>query len=185
MTNATTISRLLFLHAQTPVHPGTGTALDVIDLPVQRERHTRWPTVPGSSLKGILRAVCRAGSDGTDDLWLAAFGPETIDADKHAGALAVTDARVLAFPVRSLCGVFAWVTCPAVLGRLRRDVQLAGGDDGIFATVPKLGRTKPLAVAIAICWLTIQQSSWKNSNLNMSPTAPRLRHGLPMQRRTT
>ncbi|HPZ82549.1 MAG TPA: RAMP superfamily CRISPR-associated protein, partial [Thermogutta sp.] len=49
----------LFLHAQTGLHPGTGTALGVVDLPVQRERHTQWPTIAASALKGILRDVCR------------------------------------------------------------------------------------------------------------------------------
>ncbi|HUY35536.1 MAG TPA: type III-B CRISPR module RAMP protein Cmr4 [Pirellulales bacterium] len=127
---------VLFLHAQTALHPGSGTALGVVDLPVQRERHTQWPLVPGSALKGILRDRCRerakvnhGGSRkkaNEDDAELvAAFGPATADADKHAGALAVTDARILAFPVRSLKGVFAWVTCPAVVGRLGRDLVLA------------------------------------------------------------
>jgi len=36
----------------------------------------------------------------------------------------VTDARLVAFPVRSLRGVFAWVTCPAALTRLNRDLHL-------------------------------------------------------------
>ena len=31
---------LLFIHAQTSLHPGTGTALGTVDLPIQRERHT-------------------------------------------------------------------------------------------------------------------------------------------------
>src|SRR4051794_4247895 len=53
------VARLLFLHAQTGLHPGSGTALGAVDLPVQRERHTQWPTIPGSALKGILRDVCR------------------------------------------------------------------------------------------------------------------------------
>jgi CRISPR-associated protein Cmr4 len=127
------VSGLLFLHAQTAIHPGSGTALGVVDLPVQRERHTQWPVIPGSSLKGVLRDCCRQqvpGKRGRDadadpDL-MTAFGPPTADADKHAGALSLTDARILAFPVRSLRGVFAWVTCPAVLQRLGRDLHLAG-----------------------------------------------------------
>ena len=53
------VSGLLFLHAQTAIHPGSGTALGVVDLPVQRERHTQWPVIPGSSLKGVLRDCCR------------------------------------------------------------------------------------------------------------------------------
>lgn len=123
-------SDLFFIHCLTGCHPGSGTALGVVDLPVQRERHTRWPTVPGSSLKGVLRAACsdRVGDGGADDL-LAAFGPETGRAGDHAGALSVTDARVLAFPVRSLNGVFAWVTCPAVLDRFRRDLAVVGYRD--------------------------------------------------------
>lgn len=112
---------LLFIHAQTSLHPGTGAALGAVDLPVQRERHTQWPTIAGSSLKGVLRDACRPVRED----WLAVFGPETAEADKHAGALSLTDARVLAFPVRSLKGVFAWVTCRAVLERLCRDLELA------------------------------------------------------------
>jgi CRISPR-associated protein Cmr4 len=127
------VSGLLFLHAQTALHPGSGTAPGVVDLPVQRERHTQWPLIPGSSLKGVLRDCCRqqvAGkrareADADPDL-TAAFGSPAAAAERHAGALSVTDARILAFPVRSLRGVFAWATCPAVLQRLARDVQLAG-----------------------------------------------------------
>ncbi len=107
---------VLFIHAQTPMHPGAGTALGVVDLPVQRERHTQWPLIPGTSLKGVLRDAARGPSDSSDEEKVTdAFGPDTKDADKHAGAITVTDARLLAFPVRSLRGVFAWVTCPSVL----------------------------------------------------------------------
>lgn len=134
----TNANALLFLHAQTPMHPGSGTALGVVDLPVQRERHTQWPVIPGSALKGILRDACRekARADyendrrkaNEDDPHLTAvFGPGKVDdSNSYAGALSVTDARILAFPVRSLKGVFAWVTCPAVLERLARDARLAG-----------------------------------------------------------
>lgn len=118
-------ANLLFMHALTGVHPGGGTALGVVDLPVQRERHTQWPLIPGSSLKGVLRDSCRVAlGDDDRDMLYAAFGPETDRAADFAGALAFTDARLLAFPVRSLRGVFAWVTCPAVLARLVRDAKL-------------------------------------------------------------
>jgi CRISPR-associated protein Cmr4 len=113
---------LLFLHALTALHPGSGTALGVVDLPVQRERHTGWPTIPGTSLKGVLRT--EATGKLTNGKLAALFGPETNSADEHAGAIAFTDARLLAFPVRSLKGVFAWVTCPEAISRLRRDLAL-------------------------------------------------------------
>ncbi len=129
---------LLFLHALTSLHPGSGTALGTVDLPVQRERHTQWPIIPGSSLKGVLRETCRPPAEGeARQTWLAVFGPETnANEDGHAGAVSLTDARILAFPVRSLKGVFAWVTCPAVLQRLHRDLQLS----------PELVRTCPLVL---------------------------------------
>jgi CRISPR-associated protein Cmr4 len=113
---------LMFVHALSSIHPGSGTALGVVDLPVQRERHTQWPTIAGTSLKGVLRAEAKSRIDPTT--WLALFGPETSNAADHAGAISFTDARLLAFPVRSLKGVFAWLTCPEALSRLRRDLKL-------------------------------------------------------------
>ena len=125
---------LLFIHALTGLHPGSGTALGVVDLPVQRERHTDWPLIPGSSLKGVMRAECKQ-KDAPNVL--AAFGSETDSASDHAGAVAFSDARILAFPVRSLTGVFAWVTCRAVLTRLKRDLRLIGGHFPAVPTVEK------------------------------------------------
>ena len=138
-------ANLLFLHALTGVHPGGGTALGVVDLPVQRERHTQWPMIPGSSLKGVLRDACRQTlSDGDTDLLHAAFGPETDNASDFAGALSFTDARLLAFPVRSLRGVFAWTTCRAVLARFGRDAKLLAGYGNPPPEPPEVLRGKAL-----------------------------------------
>jgi CRISPR-associated protein Cmr4 len=146
---------LLGLYAQTSLHPGSGTALGLVDLPVQRERHTQWPTIPGSGIKGVIRDACRERIAERSDLdsleryddepgktpvsrsgskrrkadatilLNAAFGPPSEAAGESAGSVSFTDARILAFPVRSLAGVFAHVTCPAVLRRLRRDLEMA------------------------------------------------------------
>jgi CRISPR-associated protein Cmr4 len=134
-----TAGALVFLHAQTAIHAGSGSALGVVDLPIQRERHTQWPMLPGSSLKGVFRDVLREEAFSQlstpdrsrkvangDDLVTTLFGPEAINASKHAGALSVADGRLLCFPVRSLKGVHAWITCPAVLERFGRDLQLTG-----------------------------------------------------------
>ncbi|GIW74397.1 MAG: type III-B CRISPR module RAMP protein Cmr4 [Phycisphaerales bacterium] len=134
-TDAHQEAAVLFIHAQTPLHPGSGTALGTVDLPVQRERHTQWPIIPGSTLKGILRDACRRAGGKNGDLF-AAFGPETAEAATHAGALSLTDARILAFPVRSLKGVFAWVTCPSVLERFARDVKLAKDNAALQLPTP-------------------------------------------------
>ena len=131
-------ANLLFIHALTGLHPGGGAAIGVVDLPVQRERHTQWPVVAGASLKGVLRDACRTGA--SEGEWLAAFGPETERASDFAGALAFTDARLLAFTVRSLRGVFAWATCPAVLDRLRRDARLLAGSESPPPEPPRPAR---------------------------------------------
>lgn len=48
-------ARIVFLHAITPVHSGTGQAVAVIDLPIAREKATGFPIIPASSFKGVLR----------------------------------------------------------------------------------------------------------------------------------
>ncbi|MCW2279327.1 type III-B CRISPR module RAMP protein Cmr4 [Heliophilum fasciatum] len=58
---------------------------------------------------------------------VATFGPDPEDnGPAHGGALSFSDARILLFPVRSLSGVFAWITSPAVLHRLQRDATRCG-----------------------------------------------------------
>jgi CRISPR-associated protein Cmr4 len=104
---------------ETPLHAGTGSGLGVIDLPIQRERATGYPMIQASGIKGKLRAEAEEKPDYRDKID-AVFGPNTSASD-HAGALAVGDGRILLFPVRSLMGVFAWVTSKAVLARFARD----------------------------------------------------------------
>jgi len=126
------------LRAQTSLHPGTGASVGAIDLPIQRERHTGWPMIQSSSLKGVLRDLYRwklvregtcqtlEGADKHPEV-VETFGPPARERDEHyAGALTVSDARILAFPGRSGKGIFAWATCPAVLGRLARDLAVIG-----------------------------------------------------------
>lgn len=134
--------RLLIIHALTSLHPGSGTALGIVDLPIQRERHTDWPIIPGSALKGIIRDACRKkAKDNDKKTLLIVFGPESVQEassdNSYAGAVSFTDARILAFPVRSLKGVFAWITCPALLKRLKRDLSLCGLQNGIN-TIPSV-----------------------------------------------
>lgn len=113
---------LLGLTAQTSIHAGSGSADEVIDLPIQREAHSDWPCVFGSSVKGALRALAEQSSLSAEQQQ-AIFGPDTANASAHAGSLLVSDARLALLPVRSLTSHFRWVTCPALLRRLGRDLQ--------------------------------------------------------------
>lgn len=120
-------ARVLFVHALSPLHAGTGQSYGAIDLAIARDRATDHPYLPGSSLKGSLRALAFHGVDGPrKDKVTAMYGPETANAADHAGSLAFGDANLLLLPVRSICGTFAWVTSPFLLARFQRDAQAAG-----------------------------------------------------------
>lgn len=118
---------ILFLYTETPLHPGSGSSVSTIDLPIQREKQSGYPILQSSGLKGALRDLAeKLYPDDKKEEILTVFGPKPAseEVSKYGGALAFTDARILLFPVRSLAGVFAWVTCPAVLNRFKRDLQL-------------------------------------------------------------
>jgi CRISPR-associated protein Cmr4 len=133
---------ILFMYLETPLHAGSGTSLGVVDLPIQREKHTGFPMVQASGVKGAIRAHARdvLGEAAKDDI-NTVFGPDD-SASEYASALALTDARLLLFPVRSLAGVFAWTTCPTMLNRLQRELTVAGGPD--LPSLPQPGRDQAL-----------------------------------------
>lgn len=109
-----------FLFTRTPLHVGAGQSVGYVDLPIQREPHTKIPVVPGSSLKGVLRDHPSLAAD-KDHLFGVGAGESS---GGSAGALLIGEARVLCFPVRSAKGSFAWITCPLVLKRAQRDIGL-------------------------------------------------------------
>lgn len=143
----------LFLLCETPLHAGSGDDLGMVDLPIQRERHTSFPKIESSSLKGALREAFETKVNsqkfenwddddvkihrffGYDDGSLKSDGDESPkrkleakfkDASEYAGCLAFTDARILLFPVKSMKGVFAWITCQQVLNKFSSDLAIAG-----------------------------------------------------------
>lgn len=123
------IQRNLLILTRTPLHVGAGSSVGAIDQPIQRERHTGFPIIPGSSLKGVFRHVASALDSNQldhrqiDDL----FGPEISAQGKEnparAGSISFGEARTLAFPVRSAKGSFAFATCALALQRFARDLQ--------------------------------------------------------------
>ena len=179
------IARPFFMVVETPLHAGSGTELGIVDLPIQRERHTGFPKIEASGLKGCIREAFEELRDITTNKWNAeniykmlkerfpnideewktkengkgttktksingtkykllkfeqaislAFGPE--EGDEHAGALGFTDARMLLFPVKSMKGVFAWITCPMVLERFKADLELCKNSGGISKDLSSL-----------------------------------------------
>ena len=120
---------LMWIYAEHPVHAGSGTGVGAIDLPIQRENITNWPIIQPSGLKGALReyfddddrkSKLTPPDKDYEEKIKEAFGPD-VSAD-HAGAIALTEGKLLLFPVCSLKGTFAYVTCPLAIKRLRRDL---------------------------------------------------------------
>jgi len=114
---------LLTLYTRSPLHVGCGTSVDIVDMPIMRERITNFPVIPASSLKGVLRQQARDVLGDASTTVQMLFGEESNakDVERHAGAVITGEGKLLAFPVRSLKGCFAWVTCPIALRRFERD----------------------------------------------------------------
>lgn len=114
-------TKLLLLQTLSPLHAGTGQGVGVIDLPIAREKATGIPFLPGSSVKGVLRDAYSQTSSPTPAPEKL-FGPDMVNAEAHASSVQFSDMRLLLLPVRSISGVFAWVTSPFLLQRFQRDL---------------------------------------------------------------
>lgn len=116
------------MYAVTSVHAGSGSEIGIVDLPIQREKHTAFPKLESSTIKGAWRRLI--GDRIEDDKkaisdFFAVFGSspkDTNDNESQASAIAFMDGRILLFPVRSLKGTFAWITCPYVIQRFNREL---------------------------------------------------------------
>ncbi|NLM18368.1 MAG: type III-B CRISPR module RAMP protein Cmr4 [Candidatus Riflebacteria bacterium] len=117
---------LMFYYCMTPLHMGAGTSVGAIDNPIQREIHSGQPIIAGSGLKGAIRHHVDKQWEGRKSDVISLFGSEPKPGDLQAGAIAFTDANLIAFPVRSVKNSFVYVTCPYALARLKRHAQLAG-----------------------------------------------------------
>jgi len=141
----------MFMLCETSVHAGAGSELGIVDLPIQRERHTDYPVFYSSSIKGALRfnidrakgfwEIFKRQLESDENILIknlidvkkfegtfeAIFGEKEnrSDEESYASSIAITDAKILLFPVKSLKGTFAYITCPFVIHRLKRDFAKA------------------------------------------------------------
>jgi len=114
--------KMLFLYCEENLHVGAGSSTGTIDLPIQRESHTSFPKIEGSSFRGGIRESI---NDSIDAIQVTKF--ENVFGKRNSGdqqsAIDFPDAKLLLFPVRSYKGIFAWITCPFVLHRFKKDYK--------------------------------------------------------------
>lgn len=120
---------------ETPLHVGSGNEIGVIDMPIQREKHTGFPKIEASSIKGVYRASFEKFNESiVDNLFGEEKNEEKDDQNKSCKEkteykktiLKFSDARILLFPVKTARGVFGWVTCPFIINRFINDMKVIG-----------------------------------------------------------
>lgn len=139
------------IYTLSPLHCGSGEPDDVVDLPIQRERHTGYPVIPGTSLKGGARAAMeRVVGEAGKKLVFDLFGPEPKkmepneerkgdkgkkdekdkkDNELYAGELVFSEARLVLFPLPACHVPYVYVTSYEVLNNFVRDLRALGLGD--------------------------------------------------------
>jgi CRISPR-associated protein Cmr4 len=126
---------VLGLYTETPLHCGAEGGTGYVDLPVQRERHTNYPVIPGSTIKGVLRDELLEGlGEASTRVLFGAEEDKKAERPGTAGSVSFGDGILVAFPIRSSGAPFHWVTCPFVLERVFRclgaDLTVSGPEKG-------------------------------------------------------
>jgi len=135
---------LFTIRALSPLHFGIGQGLSDIDLPTAKSSVSGHPIIPGSTIKGVLKDEYkdRIGKvpEGANrnDYMKALFGGE--GSDDFASSISVGDANLLALPVRSYFGTFAWLVSPYTLNQLKNQLLRVNGHSNL-PPIPTIGRT--------------------------------------------
>ncbi len=121
---------IISFYAISPIHAGSGASVATVDLPIQRERHTGFPHIQASGVKGAMRDHFRQ-NNGDKVKINQIFGSDEQDnwdekKESLPGLISVSDAKLLAFPMRSNVAPFVWVTSPTILKRLSKDLEYVG-----------------------------------------------------------
>lgn len=128
------INEMKYIKALTAVHAGTGDGLETVDMPIQREKHSNIPKIEASSLKGSIKHKfyreammddeSKENKEKEKQQIYTLLGPEG-DEDSYASRIALTDAKLLFFPIKSATNIFKLITCPYVLKRWCEDLEFS------------------------------------------------------------
>jgi len=121
----------IILRSVTPIHAGTGKAGGIVDLPIQRDEYG-YPCLYSSSIKGALKTALlyaftrmfNGNYENARRAVQALLGPEPEEEESFESSIAILDAYLLAIPIRSLRGVYAYVTTPVLLRKFYDRLEL-------------------------------------------------------------
>lgn len=119
-----------YIKAMTPVHAGSGQDLGIVDMPIQRERHSNIPKIEASSLKGSIKSWIYRNTrfeENEDKITMLyeVFGSENGE-NNSSSRISFTDGKLLFFPIKSSSGIFKLITCPYILNRWVEDIKFEG-----------------------------------------------------------
>lgn len=123
----------IYIKTISPIHAGSGQSLTSVDMPIQRESHSNIPKIEGSTLKGSIKhnVYHKLGFNKENvekekkqeyTTFEKVFGPEE-NGEKSSSAIAITDAKLLLFPMRSATDIYKLITCPYVLKRWKEETN--------------------------------------------------------------
>lgn len=108
-------TKIMSIFTRTPLHVGCGSSVGAVDQPVVRERHTGYPVIPGSAIKGVLADLWNEPKKQAQTGSLPSFVPKTA-----SRSLATTTRRTLRRAGSSLAkGGFSRSRSVRRRGRLR------------------------------------------------------------------
>ncbi|GAA0741476.1 type III-B CRISPR module RAMP protein Cmr4 [Clostridium oceanicum] len=106
---------LVLYKTLTALHIGKTQSSYEVDCPIIREEHTKYPLIPSSTFKGILRKENNSLNE------KEIYGDKT---GNSIGKMIITDGELLIFPVRSFKNRYFFITCPYILDRFLEEYKI-------------------------------------------------------------
>ncbi|QUI23988.1 type III-B CRISPR module RAMP protein Cmr4 [Vallitalea pronyensis] len=128
------MKKRVLLQLHTSMHIGDEQGLGVVDMPIYREKHTGFPIIPASTIKGVIKR------DYGNDIG-SIFGSE-----KKEGTVIFYDGRLLLFPIKSLKGLYMLITCPYIMNHYNNEnKQYNLEDNEAYVLEGNIGRMKDIS----------------------------------------
>lgn len=124
---------IFFIICETPVHAGSGESIGYVDLPLQRDVVKEIPIIQPSGVKGSLRDFLEDIDKKNVEIL---FGPE--DGSEYSSCISLTEAKILFFPIKSIFGLFGYITAPHIINEFFRFLKIINPEINNFPAIPNI-----------------------------------------------